>query len=126
MDYIKGTLKTVSGHKGLILEENPDKWYNIENSIKETISIDFLKSLIGTKIELELTEKGYYIQIKAVFENANEIKPVKTSKKTKILFSKNANELEIMINTFSLQKKVYASTPIVYNNELGIFLYYED
>jgi hypothetical protein len=126
METIKGRLKKVSKYKGIMLDGN-DKWYNPDNNIKADIYTEALKELIGHDVELELSDKGYYLEVTQIEQETNfkAATELKNYLLVKAIFNRDIYEFENEFNRFAKQNKVKFSQTHVTDKGYSGFLYYE-
>jgi len=126
MKIIKGILKTVSKHGGIIFEEDQNKWYNAENEYKKDLNVENIKHMIGKEISLELNDKGYYINIEKTaktdgFTNADILKEY-----TKIeIIQGTFDYVEIEVNKFSKQNRVIATQTHIISDRMVAVVFYK-
>ena len=124
MNIIKGKLKTVSRTKGLILEDQPTRWFNADKQLK--LEVEQINQFKGKNIELEVSDKGdYYVSIEESKEDFKNASDLKTYKKIKIFKIENTSILEEEFNKFVKDNKVTASTPLYDGKSIIMFVYYE-
>lgn len=111
----KGILEKVSKFKGLKLKDS-EEWINIHNSIKESLSIDYLKSLIDFEVELNIEDK-YYNRINAIKKNNLQIHTI---------ISSESKEFDSKVNNYMRRHNVKYVQTHFENPYFVAVIYYEE